>query len=95
MTDAYPDALVSTDWLKQHITAPDVRVIDASSFLPTTPRDAKAEYRECHIPGAVFFDIDDIADTSSDLPHMVAGPDQVFRQGAETGAGRRQHTGGL
>ncbi|WP_404385733.1 3-mercaptopyruvate sulfurtransferase [Caenispirillum salinarum] len=75
MTDANPDALVSTDWLRQRIDAPDVRVVDASSFLPTTPRDAKAEYRECHIPGAVFFDIDDIADTTSDLPHML--PDQT------------------
>lgn len=75
MTDASPDALVSTEWLKQRINAPDVRVVDASSFLPTTPRDAKAEYRACHIPGAVFFDIDDIADTSSTLPHML--PDQA------------------
>ena len=65
------DALVSTAWLADHLDAPDVRVADASFFLPTAGRDPRAEYRERHIPGAVFFDIDEIADESSPLPHMV------------------------
>ncbi|MDB5456110.1 MAG: sseA, partial [Caulobacter sp.] len=65
------DPLVSTAWLQEHLEAPDVRVVDASWFMPGTPRDPKVEYAEAHIPGAVFFDIDDISDETSDLPHMM------------------------
>lgn len=64
-------ALVSTDWLALRLDAPDVKVADATYFLPTMRRDAKQEYREAHIPGAVYFDIDDIADSDSPLPHML------------------------
>lgn len=65
------DPLVSTAWLAEHLDAPDVRIIDASWFLPGSDRDPKAEYALAHIPGAVFFDIDDIVDETSDLPHML------------------------
>jgi thiosulfate/3-mercaptopyruvate sulfurtransferase len=65
------DPLVSTEWLAAHLDSPDVRVVDASWFMPGTPRDPKAEYEQTHIPGAVFFDIDEIADTDSHLPHML------------------------
>ena len=51
------DALVSTEWLADHLAAPDVRVVDASWYLPALKRDPKAEYAAQHIPGAVFFDI--------------------------------------
>jgi thiosulfate/3-mercaptopyruvate sulfurtransferase len=64
-------ALVSTNWLAERLDAPDVKVADATWFLPTMRRDAKQEYREAHIPGAVYFDIDDIADSDSPLPHML------------------------
>ncbi len=64
--------LVSTDWLAEHLVAPDVRVVDASWYLPQAERDAKAEYRAAHIPGAAFFDIDDLSDEKSELPHMLA-----------------------
>ncbi len=64
--------LVSTEWLGEHLHAPDVRVADASWYLPDEGRDAKAEYRASHIPGAVFFDIDDLSDEKSALPHMLA-----------------------
>lgn len=63
--------LVSTDWLAEHLHAPDVRVADASWYLPQAGRDAKAEYAAAHIPGAVFFDIDDLSDERSPLPHML------------------------
>lgn len=66
-----PKTLVSTDWLAQHIKDPDLRILDASMYLPGTDRDAKAEYGAGHIPGARFFDIDEISDGRSDLPHMV------------------------
>jgi thiosulfate/3-mercaptopyruvate sulfurtransferase len=64
--------LVTTQWLAAHLSAPDVRVADASWYLPQAGRDAKAEYRSAHIPGAVFFDIDDLSDEKSPLPHMLA-----------------------
>jgi thiosulfate/3-mercaptopyruvate sulfurtransferase len=67
-----PAPLVSTEWLAEHLAAPDVRIADASWYLPQTGRDAKAEYRSAHIPGAVFFDIDDLSDETSALPHMLA-----------------------
>lgn len=66
-----PRTLVSTDWLAQHLKDPDLRVLDASWYLPNVGRDPEAEYREGHIPGARFFDIDDISDARSDLPHMA------------------------
>lgn len=66
-----PKTLVSTDWLAAHLKDPDLRVLDASWYLPQQGRDAKAEYETAHIPGARFFDIDDISDNRSDLPHMV------------------------
>jgi thiosulfate/3-mercaptopyruvate sulfurtransferase len=64
--------LVSTEWLAAHLAAPDVRVADASWYLPQAGRDARGEYRSAHIPGAVFFDIDDLSDEKSPLPHMLA-----------------------
>lgn len=63
--------LVSTEWLAEHLTAPDVRVADASWYLPQSGRNAKADYSAAHIPGAVFFDIDDLSDNSSPFPHML------------------------
>ncbi len=66
-----PKTLVSTDWLGAHLDDPDLRVIDASYYLPEMGRDAKAEYAQGHIPGARFFDIDEISDQRSALPHMA------------------------
>ncbi len=68
------DPLVSTAWLAEHLNAPDVRIIDASWFLPRDPRDPRAEYALVHIPGALFFDINEIVDETSDLPHMLPSP---------------------
>ncbi len=66
-----PKTLVSTEWLAAHIKDPDLRILDGSWYLPQQGRNAKAEYDEAHIPGARFFDIDDISDRRSDLPHMA------------------------
>ncbi|KAE9632422.1 3-mercaptopyruvate sulfurtransferase [Parasedimentitalea maritima] len=66
-----PKTLVSTDWLAAHLKDPDLRLLDASWVLPAMKRDARAEYEAGHIPGARFFDIDDISDHRSELPHMV------------------------
>lgn len=66
-----PKTLVSTQWLEDNLKDPDLRILDASWYLPTQNRDPKAEYDAEHIPGARFFDIDEISDLRSDLPHMV------------------------
>ena len=81
---------VSTDWLDAHLGDPDLRVIDASWHLPTTARKGDAEFREGHIPGAVFFNIDAIADTSSSLPHMLPDAGRL-RQGDGRARARRRH----
>lgn len=74
MTGARPEPLVTTDWLAAHLGEPDLKVVDATFYLPHLKRDARAEFEQAHIPGAVFFDIDAVADHSIPLPHMLPGP---------------------
>ena len=70
MPTSKPDCLVTTQWLADHLDAPDLRIVDATYFLPGTGRDPRAEYAEEHIPGAQFFDIEEISDEKNPLPHM-------------------------
>jgi len=79
--------LISTDWLGAHLSDPNLAVIDASWHLPTRHRDAHAEYLAEHIPGAVFFDIDRIADRSTGLPHMLPEPDSFAAAMSTLGLG--------
>ena len=72
---------VSTEWLDRHLGDPDVVVVDGSWHLATTGRNAEGEYRATHIPGAVFFDIDRIADTKNPLPHMLPTARGIRRGG--------------
>lgn len=76
MTDT-ASPLVSTEWLERNLNSPDLRVVDATYYLPVESGDARAEYEQEHIPGAVFFDIDDIKDNQDSLPHMLPPP-EVF-----------------
>ncbi|MEK9724493.1 MAG: rhodanese-like domain-containing protein, partial [Rhodospirillaceae bacterium] len=87
MSYANPDALVSTEWLAQHMNAPDVHIVDASWFLPNDGRKGIDAYNEAHIPGAVFFDIDEIADTDSGLPHMLPSPEKFSSRVRKLGLG--------
>ena len=73
-------SLVTTEWLAARLGARDLAVVDGSFYLPAMKRDAHAEYLAGHIPGAVFFDIDAIADKSTDLPHMLPSPEQFAAQ---------------
>jgi thiosulfate/3-mercaptopyruvate sulfurtransferase len=82
-----PKTLVSTKWLADHLFDPDLRVLDASWYLPEMNRDPKAEYEEEHIPGARFFDIDEISDKASDLPHMVPPVEQFISRMRAMGVG--------
>jgi thiosulfate/3-mercaptopyruvate sulfurtransferase len=87
MSYTNPEALVSTEWLEQHLRAPDVRIVDATWVFPDSDRDAAAEYKARHIPSAVRFDIDDIADTSNPLPHMLPGPEKFSSRMRKLGLG--------
>ncbi len=82
-----PKTLVSTEWLANHLKDPDLRVLDGSWYLPAMQRDAKAEYEAAHIPGARFFDIDDISDHRSDLPHMVPPVEKFMSRMRAMGVG--------
>jgi thiosulfate/3-mercaptopyruvate sulfurtransferase len=82
-----PSLLVSTEWLAEHIDAPDICIVDASWHLPSENRNPKAEYEKEHIPGAVFFDIDEISDETSDLPHMLPRPEKFASRVRKLGLG--------
>jgi thiosulfate/3-mercaptopyruvate sulfurtransferase len=86
MTAPLP-TLVSTDWLAAHLGEPDLRVIDATWYLPHLKRDARAEHAERHIPGAVYFDVDAISDQNSPLPHMLPDPETFARAAGALGIG--------
>lgn len=79
---------VSTDWLAANLGADDLAIVDCTAFLPTTPRDAKAEFLEAHIPGARFLDIAEVADRSNPAPHMLPSADQFARQMEALGVGK-------
>ena len=79
--------IVSTQWLADHLGSPDIAIIDASWHLPTAKRDAKQEFTDAHIPGAQFFDIDDLSDTASSLPHMLPSPEKFASRMRKMGIG--------
>ncbi|MEO1207257.1 MAG: 3-mercaptopyruvate sulfurtransferase [Pseudomonadota bacterium] len=81
------DCVVETDWLAQHLDAPDVVIVDGSWHLPGSGRDGRAEFQKERIPGAIFFDIDDIRDTDTDLPHMLPSSVQFSSQMKRLGIG--------
>jgi thiosulfate/3-mercaptopyruvate sulfurtransferase len=79
--------IVTAAWLKSHWSAPDVRVLDCTSYLPTEPRTGRQAYDAHHIPGARFFDIEDIADTDSPFPHMLPPPEKFSARVRKLGLG--------
>ncbi|MFN0192352.1 MAG: 3-mercaptopyruvate sulfurtransferase [Aestuariivirga sp.] len=79
--------LVSTEWLAEHLRAPDIAIIDASWHLPAAGRYAKQEFLEGRIPGAQFFDIDDISDAASPYPHMLPSPEKFSSKVRKLGIG--------
>jgi thiosulfate/3-mercaptopyruvate sulfurtransferase len=82
-----PRTLVSTAWLDAHLKDPDLRVLDASWYLPDAGRDPRGEYEAAHIPGARFFDIDEISDQRSALPHMAPPPEKFISRMRAMGVG--------
>jgi thiosulfate/3-mercaptopyruvate sulfurtransferase len=81
------DPLVSTEWLHERLGAPDIKIIDATWYLPGDERDPKADYALAHIPGAVFFDIEEIADLNSPMPHMLPPPEKFASRVKKMGLG--------
>ena len=82
-----PKTLVSTEWLHAHLKDPDLRILDGSYYLPQMGRDPRAEYDAVHIPNARFFDIDDVSDHGSDLPHMVPPVEKFMSRMRAMGVG--------
>src|SRR6516162_11029631 len=87
MPYAHPEALVSTDWLAAHLSDPYVRVVDSSFKLPGIAPTAREDYDRGHIPGAMFFDIDDICEPGTGLPHMIPTPDLFAQKVGALGIG--------
>ena len=84
-------ALVSCQWLQQHLADPDIQIIDVSYFMPNLNRNAAAEFAEKTIPGAIFFDIDGVCDPDSDLPHMLPSADIFNAALQELGISPEKH----
>jgi thiosulfate/3-mercaptopyruvate sulfurtransferase len=90
MADTRPPAsknLVTTEWLAARLGEPEVSIVDGSFYLPALKRNAKEEFLTAHIPGAAFFDIDAIADHSTELPHMLPGAKQFAKEAGALGIG--------
>ena len=82
-----PKTLVSTDWLARHLGSPDIRILDASWYLPDAGRDPRSEFAAAHIPGARFFDIDEVSDHRSELPHMAPPAEKFMSRVRALGVG--------
>ena len=87
MSNDDPKTLVSTSWLMAHLKDPDLRLLDASWYLPDTARNGREEYNNAHIPGARFFDIDEVSDHRSELPHMVPPVEKFMSRVRAMGVG--------
>ena len=82
------DTLVTTQWLANNLGQPDIAIVDCSAFMPADGRDPAAEFREAHIPGARFLDINAVSDHSNPAPHMLPSAAEFGQAMAELGVGR-------
>ena len=87
MSNDDPKTLVSASWLMAHLKDPDLRLLDASWYLPDMARNGREEYNNAHIPGARFFDIDEVSDHRSELPHMVPPVEKFMSRVRAMGVG--------
>ena len=71
--------LVNTDWLRKNLLSDNIKILDCSWHMPNSERSGKLEFEACHIPGSIFFDIDEFSDKESSFPHTVL-PDDKFSQ---------------
>jgi thiosulfate/3-mercaptopyruvate sulfurtransferase len=87
MSYANPQILISTEELARQLSVPDLRVVDATTFMPGVKRDARKEFMEAHIPGAVYLDVEEVSDHNSPLPHMLPSPEQFSSRVRALGLG--------
>ncbi len=87
MTDLSSKWLVETDWLQQHLGTPGLVVLDASWTMPGEAKQGYDHYREAHVPGAQFFDIEELSDASSPYPHMLPPPEKFASRMRKIGVG--------
>ncbi len=87
----YPGPVVSAEWLLDHLSAPNVKVFDATVHLPDTGRDAHHEYLQEHIPGAAFFDLNVVADPANPLPRKFPPADVFAREAGNLGIDNQTH----
>jgi len=83
--------IVTTEWLAEHLEAPDIRIVDGSWYLQAMARNPQKEFLNGHIPGAAFFDIDDISDAESPFPHMLPAPEKFSSRMKKLGIGDGHH----
>ncbi|HEY6896467.1 MAG TPA: 3-mercaptopyruvate sulfurtransferase [Rhodocyclaceae bacterium] len=83
--------IVSSEWLAAHLDDPDLRLLDASWYMPAEQRCAASEFLKAHIPGAQFFDVDEVADPDTPLPHMAPSPERFARLVGDLGIGNHHH----
>jgi len=88
---SYPGPVVGTDWLNQNLRNPLVRVVDATFHLPDTGRNAREEYLAEHVPGALFFDLERIADPDNPLPCKIPSRDRFAQEVGVLGIDNRTH----
>jgi thiosulfate/3-mercaptopyruvate sulfurtransferase len=86
-----PEALVTTEWLSKNLETPDVSIIDASFYLPAANRIPTKEFEEQHIPGATFFDINEIANKNTNLPHMLPNENEFSNKVGNLGISSHHH----
>jgi thiosulfate/3-mercaptopyruvate sulfurtransferase len=87
MTPEAPEVLVSTEWLAEHLADPAIKILDCTWHHPSTNLDGRTQYRGRHLPGSVHFDIDQIADRSTSLPHMLPTPEDFAKKVGLLGIG--------
>jgi len=85
-----PAPFVTTEWLAANLHSPSIALVDASWYMPAAKRDPAGEFLQSHLPGAVFFDIDGVADKTTDLPHMLPTPEDFARMVGALGIGSDQ-----
>ncbi len=83
--------LIETDWLFEHTDQPNIKIIDGSWHMPNIDKNAKQDYLKTHIGNALFFDIDEIADIKSDLPHMLPDAEKFAQTMDKMGIGNDTH----
>jgi 3-deoxy-D-manno-octulosonate 8-phosphate phosphatase KdsC-like HAD superfamily phosphatase len=83
--------LVNTDWLRKNLLSDNIKILDCSWHMPNSERSGKLEFEACHIPGSIFFDIDEFSDKKSSFPHTVLPDDKFSQMISDLGISNQDH----